>query len=195
MSTGADKSKDSSKKSNGMIIALVVSLVVVILAVILIVVFARKKGTDDAPANDTAAEETQRREVVSDVRTVLDENSGEEIMNQMREEVAEGMFECQMSMTWSFPDGKSASEDAYVANSTNNTHPIYFDVLLDGNEDNVIYSSPVMPVGTELTGFKLDKELEAGTYEATVMYNLLKDTESQEVISSAGFVVTINVLK
>jgi len=192
MSTGADNGKDSSKKGNGMIIALVISLIIVIIAVILIVVLVRRKGAD-TPASDTAAEETTRREVVSDVRTVLDEDSGEEIMNQMREEVAEGMFECQMSMTWSFPDGKSPSGDAYVANSTNNTHPIYFDVILDGTED-VIYSSPVMPVGTELTGFKLDKELEAGTYEATVMYNLLRDAESQEVISSAGFVVTINVL-
>jgi hypothetical protein len=191
MSTGADKGKDSSKKGNGMMIALIISLVVVVIAVILIVVLVRRKG-NDAPASDTT-EQTQTREVVSDVRTVLDENSGAEIMDQMREEVAEGMFECQMSMTWSFADGKSASEDAYVANSTNNTHPIYFDVILDGTED-VIYSSPVMPVGTELTGFKLDKELEAGTYEATVMYNLLKDTESQEVISSAGFVVTINIL-
>jgi len=191
MSTGADKGKDSSKKGNGMMIALIISLVVVVIAVILIVVLVRRKG-NEAPASDTT-EQTQTREVVSDVRTVLDENSGAEIMDQMREEVAEGMFECQMSMTWSFADGKSASEDAYVANSTNNTHPIYFDVILDGTED-VIYSSPVMPVGTELTGFKLDKELEAGTYEATVMYNLLKDTESQEVISSAGFVVTINIL-
>jgi len=191
MSTGADKGKDSSKKGNGMMIALIISLVVVVIAVILIVVLVRRKG-NDAPASDTT-EQTQTREVVSDVRTVLDENSGAEIMDQMREEVAEGMFECQMSMTWSFADGKSASEDAYVANSTNNTHPIYFDVILDGTED-VIYSSPVMPVGTELTGFKLDKELKAGTYEATVMYNLLKDTESQEVISSAGFVVTINIL-
>jgi hypothetical protein len=191
MSTGADKGKDSSKKGNGMMIALIISLVVVVIAIIVIVVLVRRKG-NEAPASDTT-EQTQTREVVSDVRTVLDENSGAEIMDQMREEVAEGMFECQMSMTWSFADGKSASEDAYVANSTNNTHPIYFDVILDGTED-VIYSSPVMPVGTELTGFKLDKELEAGTYEATVMYNLLKDTESQEVISSAGFVVTINIL-
>jgi hypothetical protein len=194
MSTGADKSKDSSKKGNGMMIAFIISLIVVVIAVILIVVLVRRKGNDNSPANDTVSEETQRREVVSDVRTVLDEDSGEEIMNQMREEVAEGMFECQMSMSWSFPDGKSASEDAYVANSTNNTHPIYFDVILDGTEE-VIYSSPVMPVGTELTGFKLDKELDAGTYEATVMYNLLKDEESQEVISSAGFIVTINILK
>jgi hypothetical protein len=57
-----------------------------------------------------------------------------------------------------------------------------------------VYSSPVLPVGAELTNFALDKELPAGTYQATVMYKLLSDEESQEEISSAGFVVNIQVL-
>jgi hypothetical protein len=97
-----------------------------------------------------------------------------------------------MAMKWTFPDGKSESKDAYVANSVNNTHPICFDVYMKDSEE-LLYSSPVLPVGTDLKNIKLDKELPAGEYKATVMYTLLKDTESQEEISSAGFVITITI--
>jgi hypothetical protein len=95
-------------------------------------------------------------------------------------------------MTWTFENGAAESRDAYVANSVNNTHPICFDVYLEDTEE-LLYSSPVLPVGTDLKNIKLDQELPAGEYKATVMYSLLKDVESQEEISSAGFVVTIKV--
>jgi hypothetical protein len=115
-------------------------------------------------------------------------------MEEMRKEVEEGMFECNMSMTWTFDDGSAKSEDAYVANSTNNKYPIYFDVYMnDSNE--LVYSSPILPVGAELTNFSLDKNLDPGTYKATVMYSLIRDADSQEVISSAGFVIKIIVKK
>jgi hypothetical protein len=195
MSNTADKRRDSRSGGNGAMIALVIVLIAVVLIVFFVMIFVimKNKGKD-APAGETAAEQTQRREVVSeDVRVVLDEDSGQAMMEQMREEVAEGMFECQMSMDWTFDDGKAESRDAYVGNSTNNTHPICFDVIMDGTEE-VVYSSPVLPVGAELTNFKLDKELPAGDYQATVMYKLLTDAESQEEISSAGFVVNIKVL-
>jgi hypothetical protein len=170
-------------------IVAILSVLVVVLITVVVILLARKK--DDTAENPPATQE--RREVTNSVRTVLDEESANDIMDQMREEVAEGMFECEMSMTWTFDNGQAESKDAYVANSTNNTHPILFDVYMKDTEE-LLYSSPVLPVGTNLTNIKLDKELEAGSYQATVMYSLLEDEESQEEISSAGFVITINVL-
>jgi hypothetical protein len=102
------------------------------------------------------------------------------------------MFECQMSMTWTFADGTSESNDAIVVNSKNNTYPFYFDVTLN-DTDELIYSSPVVPVGSQLANIKLDKDLDPGEYKATVMYSLLEDVESQALKSQAGFVITINV--
>lgn len=173
------------KKNNKAVIVIIIILAVVVLALVAVVAYLLGRGDN---TGDKAT-----REVSDSVRTVVDESSAEDIMDQMREEVAEGMFECQMSMNWTFPNGQSASNDAYVANSKNNTHPICFDVYLNDSEE-LIYSSPVLPVGTDLKNFKLDKPLSSGEYKATVMYSLLKDAESQEVISSAGFVVTIKVL-
>jgi len=196
MSNAVNNRKTSSQGVNAGVIALIITLAVVIVllfVVVAVMLKGRSKKDTEAQADPTTGETTRREVVSEDVRAVLDEESAASVMEQMREEVAEGMFECQMSMNWTFDDGQAESRDAYVANSDTNTHPLYFDVILQDNEE-TIYSSPVLPVGTELTNFKLDKELPAGTYQATVMYHLLKDTESQEEVSAAGFVVNIEVL-
>ena len=181
-----NEAETDGKEKNRTIIIVIAILVVVVIALLGVIIYLLNR------ANGVQRDDTQR-DVAGSVRTVLDEDSMNDVMDQMREEVAEGMFECQMSMTWTFADGKAESQDAYVANSTNNTHPICFDVYTRDTEE-LLYSSPVLPVGTDLKNFKLDQELPAGSYQATVMYTLLEDVDSQEPISSAGFVVTINVL-
>ncbi len=187
MAGTAEKENKSKKNRVLLIILILFAIIVVALLAVIVFLLTRKPEVADNP------EVQPGREVSESVRTVVDESEAEDIMAQMREEVAEGMFECKMSMEWSFKDGASESKDAYVANSANNTHPIYFDVILDESGE-VIYSSPVLPVGTDLTNIKLDKELPAGEYTATVMYTLIKDVETQEEISTAGFVVTIKIL-
>jgi hypothetical protein len=186
------KAGSEGKKKNGVIVAVTLLAILVVTLITVVVILLAKNKDKDADAEAPPVTE-ERREVADSVRTILDEDSANDIMEQMREEVAEGMFECEMSMTWNFDNGQAESKDAYVANSTSNTHPIIFDVYLQDTEE-LLYSSPVLPVGTSIANFKLDKELPAGSYKATVMYSLLADAESQDVISSAGFVVTINVL-
>lgn len=180
--------KGTEKNQNKTIIIIVAICAVIIIALVAVIAFllGKKQGGK--------GDESSKREVAGSVRTIVDESSAEDVMAQMREEVAEGMFECQMSMNWSFENGQAESKDAYVANSVNNTHPIFFDVYLGDDEGEKIYSSPILPVGTNVTNIKLDKELPAGEYKATVMYTLLKDMDSMEEISNAGFVVTIKVL-
>lgn len=187
-----NKAETEEKKKNRIIIIVVAIFMVVVIALVGIIIYLLNRGGENVPDNIARNDDT-RREVAGSVRTVIDADSANDVMEQMREEVAEGMFECQMSMTWTFADGEAESQDAYVANSINNTHPICFDVYMQGTEE-LLYSSPVLPVGTDLTNFKLDEELPAGSYQAVVMYRLLEDVDSQEEISNAGFVVTINVL-
>lgn len=178
--------KEKKKSSNGLIIVVIVLLVIILLVLVGVVAYllGRDKGRSEESEN--------RRQVASSVRTVMDESAAANVMQEMREEVEEGYFECQMSMSWTFPDGNSESPDAYVANSKNNSHPIYFDVILQDTEE-TIYSSPIIPVGSDLKNFKFDKPLAAGSYKATVMYSLVKDEMTQEIISQAGFVVNITV--
>ena len=161
MSQSSNTKKETDNKSKVTIVIIAI-LAVAVLVLVAVVAFLLGKGNGK---NDTtgSVERSSRVVETGSVRTVVDENSAEDIMNQMREEVAEGMFECKMSMDWTFHDGKSESKDAYVANSANNTHPIYFDIYMKDTEE-LLYSSPVLPVGADLKDIKLDKELPKGEY-------------------------------
>ncbi|WP_029232410.1 hypothetical protein [Butyrivibrio sp. VCB2006] len=184
---------DSNQKSNkGLIIILILLFIIVIVLVAVIAFLLGRNGNsgnDDSAARASVA----TRQVEESARVILDEESADKVMEEMRKEVAEGMFECQMSMTWTFDDGKSESRDAYVGNSENNQFPLYFDVYLEDTGE-LLYSSPVLPVGTNLTNIKLDKELPAGNHRAKVMYTIIRDETTQEVVSQAGFIIKLNVL-
>lgn len=188
---GGNTSQSGSAKRGFIIIAAFLVIIIILVAVI---AFLLGRNANSVSDNGTQNRNTvtENREVADSTRLVLDQDSAANVMEDMRKEVEEGMFECNMSMTWTFPDGTAKSPDAYVLNSTNNKYPIYFDVTLDDTEE-LIYSSPVIPVGADLKDFALSKDLDPGTYDATVMYTLIRDAESQEVISSAGFIITIIV--
>jgi len=190
MSDNGNGNDQAGSSKRGLIIIIVFLVIIVVLVGVIAFLLGRNASPSDNGSG--ASNEESNREVVQSSRVILDQESAANVMEEMRSEVAEGMFECNMSMTWSFDDTTQPSKDAYVANSKNNTHPIYFDVILKDTGEKV-YSSPVLPVDSEITNIALDKSLDPGTYKATVMYTLLKDEESQEKISSAGFVIKIIV--
>lgn len=188
----AEKGNQSGSAKRGFIIIAV--FLVIIVALVAVIAFLLGRNANSSSDTGTQTSNDNGRQVMSEgSRLILDAESAANVMDEMRKEVAEGMFECNMSMTWTFADGSAVSEDAYVANSKNNSHPVYFDVILQDTGE-TIYSSPVIPVGSDLANIALDKSLEAGEYKATVMYTLVSDEQSQEPISSAGFVIKIIVV-
>jgi hypothetical protein len=180
-----------SAKRGFIIIAAFLIIIILLVAVIAFLLGRNGSGSNNN-VNQTSSSTENSRNVLDATRMVLDEESAANVMDEMRQEVEEGMFECNMSMTWTFADGSSKSKDAYVANSTNNKYPIYFDVELKDTGE-VIYSSPVLPVGSQLTNFALDKDIDPGEYKARVVYYLIRDEQSQEVVSSAAFIIKLNV--
>lgn len=187
---GGNTSQSGSAKRGFIIIAAFLVIIIILVAVI---AFLLGRNTNGSVNQGIEASSTENgREVAESARVVLDEDSAANVMEEMRKEVEEGMFECNMSMTWTFEDGTAASKDAIVVNSSNNSYPLYFDVNLEDTKE-LIYSSPVIPVGSQLTDFALDKDLDPGVYRAVVMYSLLENEESQVVKSQAGFVITIKV--
>lgn len=125
---------------------------------------------------------------------VMNESNYKKISEEMEEQVQEGYFETYMNTDWTFPDGASETTNAILGNSPNNKKPIRCEILLADTEE-VIYSTDVLPVGAELPPFKLDVDLDAGTYDAVCMVYLLdeKDDGSYTEYSNAGFGITITV--
>ena len=168
---------NKGSKSQTYIIIILALLVVVAIGVILFLV----TGKDD----------TVIKEDPSGGRgTVVTKDNIDEVLNDMKnsETVQDGSYTASMSINWHF-DAKE-SKDAYIANVTENTRTVYFDLFLaDTNE--LIYSSPYIPVGAELKGVTLDKELDPGTYETILVYHLVDDDKQE--LSTLSIALTIYV--
>lgn len=162
--------QEEQKKKKKKIVIIMILLLLLIIAAVVIYLLTRKPN-----------------------RVITEENY-KQIAEEMENEVREGYFETYMNTTWTFPDGASETTDAILGNSPNNKKPIRCEVILNDTEE-VVLSTGVLPVGAELPPFKLDVDLDAGTYNAICMVYLLDEEEGGEYTeySSAGFNVTILV--
>lgn len=133
-----------------------------------------------------------RKEETKPETYTMNQENYQQILEDMDVEVKEGYFETYMNTEWTFPDGASETTDAILGNSPNNTKPIRCEIQLEETGE-VVYRTGVLPVGTVLDPFKLDKDLEAGTYNAVCMVYLLDEAENGAYTdySSAGFNITI----
>ena len=174
-----------ARKGGKWIIAAVIIVLAAALITCIVLLVSRSK---EAQTNDDGPIASQS---VLD-RGFVNESNVDDIMSEMSEKVEDGMFECMMSTTWTFEDAASASPNSYVANVENNRHALYFDVYEDQTGE-LLYSSPILPVGSEIRDIKLDKELSAGDYDALVMYTLVN--EAYEEVSTVGFRIKISVKK
>ncbi len=168
------------KKGGKVVIAAGAVIIVVLLLVIIGLLFNRNGGNN----NDN---KPMRNVVVNEKNA---ENVAEEFIEQ--EQIRSGNYEVTMNSTWYFTDGTSISDNAYVENVANNTNDIYFDVNL-ADTDEVIYSSPVIPLGSYLENIALDKDLEAGSYDCVLTYHLID--ENQKTLSTLKVSLTIVIEK
>lgn len=184
--------KSPARKGGKWIIVAVIALLAVALTVciVLLVLPSRDTGEEQSGPGNNGNDNGAPPSVLD--RGFVDESNADAIMSELSEKVEEGMFECMMSTTWTFEDAASASPNSYVANVESNRYAIIFDVYEEQTNE-LLYSSPILPVGSEIRGIKLDKELSAGDYNAVVMYTLVN--ENYEEVSTAGFRITISVKK
>jgi hypothetical protein len=149
--------------------------------VILIVVIVRLLN-----ANEPAPIEAR----TGGVGTVATIENIESIRQRLSEPVEDGYYETRMNVDWSFETWDRPSTDAYVANPESNKRTVYFTLsLADTNE--IIYTSPDIPVGSQLTEFALDRNPGAGERSAVVTYHLLDDEGNQ--LSNVSVSVTLHI--
>ncbi len=177
---------DASEKKGGkgwVIAGILASVVIVTLVGIIIYLLQSQKTSQQS---ESAAAVPQQRNVV-----VAPENV-EEVIAQMEEKAKTpaGSYEVTMNTHWIFPDGKSASPNAFVENSTSNTNMVYFTITLDSSEEE-IYCSPYLELGAQLKDIMLDKELEQGEYNAIITYHLVDDDFNE--LSNVSMYMTISV--
>jgi len=172
--------QEQAKKRNG-ILVIGIEVGVVIAALIGVIVYllvTRNAQPKEEPRNVVITQDNAER--------VLEEIN--EMGNQAA--VAPGYYTVTMNPTWHFKVGAETSEDAVVENVEANTNDVYFDIVLENDEDRVLYKSPVIPRGGKLTDIALDEKLSAGTYPCVVIYHLID--ENQDTLSTLR--VTLNIV-
>lgn len=173
----AEEGQKKTKKE-GLWIGIAAGIIIVILVgVIIFLVLSRKEEPEE-----------ERRNVVitlENVERVLEE------ITETKESVAPGYYTATMNTTWHFASGNEASYDAVVENVEANTNDVFFDIVMESDETQVLYQSPVIPRGGRLEDIALDEPLEAGSHNCVVIYHLID--EEQNTLSTLRIGITIIV--
>ncbi len=149
--------KSGKKNRLPVIIPVILAVVVCLVAGVTVCASLNKKENDG----------------VNDYNVVVTPENVSQLAQQMRQDdyVPVGTYEVNMNSEWIFPDGDSASTNAYVGNNISNKNSVYFTVTLDDGTE--VMKSPVIPAGSHLKNIRLNTKLVAGTYDAVVKYYLL----------------------
>jgi len=178
---GQEQGVSKKNRKGGLVAVICISVVIIgVMAGIIVYLLNRDNGNHVDEAKDPSR------------GVVVNEDNVEEVLNNLSEPTPPGMYEVVMNSTWTFPNGKEASTDAYVENSTRNTQPVYFDVKLQDTGEN-IFESPILPVGTHMNSedIKLNKELSAGVYDCVLTYHLLDEEEKE--MSTVKLTLTVRI--
>lgn len=176
------KSGSAAVNPKRLVILIAVAAFAVILAMAAVIVVLLKRGPKEVESEAA---------VPGYVRgTVITEDNVNEVLSQAAEPAVAGYYNCTMNSEWHFEDSSKASYDAYVLNSAINTYTVYFDVNLEGTNE-LVYSSPYIPVKAHLDEIKLTSNLAAGTYPAIVTYHLVDEDHSE--LSTVAVTVTLYI--
>lgn len=192
------KQGDGNTKKGGKTGIVIGVVAVVVIAILIGIIAYLLRGRDEPePAPEPEQEQTsesepeQDRQVAGQRNVLVTEDNVDEIMAQEPEPVTEaGRYTVTMNTYWNFPDGRSESNNAYVGNSTDNSHDVYFDIVANESGE-TIYESPIIPVGSAISNIRLDKELENGIYDCVMTYHLIDG--DQNTLSTVDVALTVNI--
>jgi hypothetical protein len=177
---GTMDSENNAKKSGSVKILIIIGIIVILalVGVIIYLLVPKEKGPE------------QRRSVI------VNEENVDQVLEDMEKQTQEpapnvSYYAVTQNSEWHFKDGVSATYDAYIENLEENSTDVYFDLFLASDEENPIYESPVIPRGGYLENFKLNKDLEPGTYDCVMVYHLID--ENQNTLSTLRVTATVIV--
>ena len=187
MSNNNTNSKNNPYR--GSLILLAVLIVIAIIVVLL-------RGCEGSPINrGDETPDIQNPGIVYDSDAVTggwDEADVDKIVDSLNEKVEEGMINISMNTTPVFSDDTSAGNVMIVNEGVNNYPQVVEIVRSDNNE--TIYKSGAIPVGSKIETAKLSVDLPAGTYDCTALfYNV--DPATGNYLGCAGAVITVTVLE
>lgn len=158
----SEQKNDDMIGKGGKRTALMICIMVIIFLLILVVylLFTRNQENDD----------------VVNRNIVVNEKNVEAVLQKLEEQevTPPGYYEVTMNSTWNFASGNVPSNNAYVENAETNTNSVYFDIEREDTGE-IVYESPILPVGTHIENITLGSSLDDGMYDCILTYHLLDD--------------------
>lgn len=167
-----EQEKEKNKKRGIVVIAVII--IAVLVGVIIYLLLSQNTKSEDEKRN-----------------VIITPENVESVLKELDEAQQPGYYTVTMNPTWHFESGGEVSYDAVVKNVEKNTNDVYFDIVLESDEERVLYKSPVIPRGGRLEQIALDEKLETGTYNCVVIFHLVD--EEQITISTVRVALKIIV--
>lgn len=172
-----------SEKEGGKIVN-IVCILIAIVAVCVVCVVLLKPDEEETPKRDVVVTADNADKVAEELYQERQEKQKQQSSDRPTS------YTVTMNGEWFFTDGETASRNAYVENSMMNNNDVYFDVMISDNEE-IIYESPVLPVGSHIEELTLSKDLDAGTYDCICKYYVVD--EEQNTLGTVSMAVTVIV--
>ncbi len=190
-------SSETGKQRNGDVTPTRSKLPIIIITIIAFLVVAVLVGVivyllqERADGNTEPGENQKEKPYIGVVTPDNVDDVVTEMQGEQWEHTPIGYYEVNMTTEWLFPDSKSVSSDAYVANAKSNQNPVYFTVAPATDSSRIIYTSPLLLVGSELNQIKLDEQLDAGKYDCVLTYHLMDSNDNEMSTVSVSVSITI----
>lgn len=158
------------KKSKLVPILLIVLIVVAVGGIVTAVLLLLNQnnggsGEDREPVNTIGY---QNEGVVA-----LDPDELQKIMEEMVEQAAEGMMDLSYKHVAYSTDGVNFACD--LGNPVSNRYDMYFQIVLNNEEQDQVLLTGLLPPGSEMETFKSEIEFEVGDYEAILIFTQVDD--------------------
>jgi len=165
--------KENSNKSMKVILIAVIILLLIVIGVLVFVVLNKKEQAAQVQTSEAVNSGT---EIAYDTGAVVtDEESLQKAYDEMVEKAKEGSMALEMKTEAISSDGENF--ECKLANSVKNKYDMYMVLYRDDTQEE-IYRSGLIPIGKEISSFKVNKKLEKGTYVCTLVYNQVEDDHS-----------------
>ena len=122
---------------------------------------------------NTAGQEEKKGGLAYESNVIIDdEDALQDAVDALYEQAKEGQMVLEMQTVASSKDGTNFT--CSLGNAKENRYDMFMVLYLDETQEE-IYRSGLIPLGGKIVEFSINKTLEPGTYEATLVYNQVED--------------------
>jgi hypothetical protein len=119
----------------------------------------------------------------------IDEDSMSRALTDLAEKVKDGNMSLEMKTSAASNDGVNFA--CKLANPPENRYDMFMTLYLDDTGEE-LYKSGLIPLGMEIGNFTINRKLDPGTYEATLVYTQVNDDKAT-VHASVNVGLTLEV--